>query len=881
MILGKRRGWIGLFIWGLTLLNGVGQMPQSAIAQSHLPTTQADPAEADRLFQQGVDQFQANQFSAAIALWQRSLMLYQSLQDRAATVTTLNNLSAAYLALHDYSQAITYLQQSLALARTQRDQSAELTTLITLADAYASQGSYAKAIESYQQGLRLATDRHQITATLLGNLAIAYKAVGQYNQAIATNQQALTLLQELNQPQMLAQVLNNLGNVYEAVGDYDNAIAQHQHSLKLGRQLPDPLLESLALNNLGGIYANLGNYQQAIEVLQQSLQISQRLRQLDRQASTLINLGAAYHSLGQRDPAIAAYQQALELARLAGDRRRESEALGSLGLMYEDLQEFPQAIQFQEQSLEITRQLGDPAATGRGLNNLGHTLFKAGKLAEAEAQLRAAVQLLDALRPDLSDRYQVSIFDTQVHTYSLLQQILIAANQPEAALEAAEQGRARAFAELLAKKDRALATQQSNRPQSAPAAPITIADIREIARQQQATLVEYAIIGDDDFKFRGKQRARDARLYIWVVQPTGKVSFQQVQLEPLWAKDLNLNQLVTAARCLVPIDDCEEMGDRLRDTLPPAKPHTSRSVTGRSTPAANDYPGLRKLHELLIAPVANLLPTNPADRVIFIPQESLFLLPFPALQAADGSYLIEHHTIVTAPSIQVLALTQQLQQNQPSSPSTSALVVGNPFMPTVRLTPKDQPFQLSELPGAEQEALSIAQLLNTKALIGKAATKVRVLHQLATARIVHLATHGLLEYGTEESSLQGLGMPGAIALAPSEQDSGLLTASEIANLRLQAQLVVLSACDTGQGRITGDGVIGLSRALITAGVPSVMVSLWAVDDNSTSTLMQAFYRNLPTATDKAQALRQAMLTTMKEYPSPMDWAAFTLIGEAQ
>jgi CHAT domain-containing protein len=143
------------------------------------------------------------------------------------------------------------------------------------------------------------------------------------------------------------------------------------------------------------------------------------------------------------------------------------------------------------------------------------------------------------------------------------------------------------------------------------------------------------------------------------------------------------------------------------------------------------------------------------------------------------------------------------------------------------------------------------------------------------AKIIHLATHGLLD------DFKGLGVPGAIALAPSEQDTGLLTASEILDMKLNAELVVLSACDTGRGKITGDGVIGLSRSLITAGIPSVIVSLWSVPDAPTASLMTEFYQNLQKNPDKAQAMRQAMLITMKQHPDPKDWAAFTLIGEAQ
>ena len=152
---------------------------------------------------------------------------------------------------------------------------------------------------------------------------------------------------------------------------------------------------------------------------------------------------------------------------------------------------------------------------------------------------------------------------------------------------------------------------------------------------------------------------------------------------------------------------------------------------------------------------------------------------------------------------------------------------------------------------------------------------------MASSRFVHLATHGLLEYGTSNGrvSLQGLGVPGAIALTPSNNDDGLLTANEIINLRLNAELVVLSACRTGEGRISGDGVIGLSRSFISAGVESVIVSLWNVRDVQTAKLMKYFYQALEKNPNKASALRQAMLTTMKEDTEPLYWAGFTLIGE--
>ena len=182
---------------------------------------------------------------------------------------------------------------------------------------------------------------------------------------------------------------------------------------------------------------------------------------------------------------------------------------------------------------------------------------------------------------------------------------------------------------------------------------------------------------------------------------------------------------------------------------------------------------------------------------------------------------------------------------------------------------------LLPLPGAETEARTIAQILQTTQIIGQAATEFAIKQQISNARLVHLATHGLLDDFTNS------GIPGAIALAPGNGEDGVLTSNEILDLQLNAELVVVSACDTGRGLVTRDGVVGLSRSLIAAGTPSIALSLWEIYDNSTAVLMQEFYSQLKSNQNKAQALRLAMLKTKQEFPHPINWGAFTLIGEAE
>ncbi|MEM7717532.1 MAG: CHAT domain-containing protein, partial [Cyanobacteria bacterium P01_A01_bin.68] len=310
----------------------------------------------------------------------------------------------------------------------------------------------------------------------------------------------------------------------------------------------------------------------------------------------------------------------------------------------------------------------------------------------------------------------------------------------------------------------------------------------------------------------------------------------------------------------------------------------------------------KELHKLLITPIADLLPSNPEERIIFITESELSYVPFAALQDSKGKYLIEKHTILTSPSIQALEFTHQRRQELESSDKKlsrvkNPVVVGNPKMPKFFYAPGKPPKPLNSLRYAKQEANKIAQMLNSQAITGNQATESYIRQLLPKAQIIHLATHGLSNnFPSPYNGNYSFGYPGAIALTPSvsweefltleenisnAKKDGFLTSGEIVDLKLNAELVVLSACESGRGRDTSEGILGLSRSFIAAGVPSVVVSLWAVNDKSTSDLMTKFYENLQQHPDKAQALRQAMLTTMKKYPSPKYWAAFTLIGEAE
>ncbi|KEI69117.1 hypothetical protein A19Y_4470 [Planktothrix agardhii NIVA-CYA 126/8] len=627
---------------------------------------------------------------------------------------------------------------------------------------------------------------------------------------------------------------------------------------------------------MGNAYYSLGQYQKAIEFHQQSLTIAREIGDRNGEGNNLNNLGNAYHSLGQYQKAIEFYQQSLTIAREIGDLNGEGKALGNLGNAYGSLGQYQKAIEFYQQSLTLAREIGDRNIEGNALNNLGLALFELKNFPEAEKYLFSSLEVRESLRQGIQDDLdKVSLSDTQRSSYNLLQQVLIAQNKTEPALEVSERGRGRALVELL--------TQRFN-PNSEPFSPVvSLAQLQAIARQQNATIVQYSRIFGD-LSQDGKQQYRESELYIWVIKPTGEVEFRQADLKLLWQQqNTSLGHLIFAARCFG--------NDACRSDFITAS--ASSNVVTRSnltsTPLFNfqaddrvkaqnidinphQYRELKELHQLLIKPIEDLLPTNPDEPVIFVPTDALFYLPFAALVDEEGKFLIEKHTIVMSPAITVLETTHKQRQNLSSS-AQDIVIVGNPQMPKLATSPGEEPQPLASLRYAEKEAIEIAKMFNTSALIGANATESTVVERLKTARIIHFATHGIVD------NIQPLNS--SVALTPGGSEDGLLTADEIFDLKLNAELVVLSACDTGLGQLTGDGMIGLSRSFLNAGVPSLVMSLWAIDDRKTSQLMVQFYQNLQTTPNKAQALRQAMLTMKNQYPDPYYWAAFTLIGEAE
>ncbi len=378
----------------------------------------------------------------------------------------------------------------------------------------------------------------------------------------------------------------------------------------------------------------MGDYAKALASFQQSLAIAQQIKNRRELAKVLLNLGGTYYFLGDYPKAIQFYEQAWNISwNYINDARLLYAIRGNEGLAYFQMGNFPRAIEFYQQYFKLTSAYSERRGEGVARNNLALAQLQSGNITEAEKNLLEGIKIWESLRArlDSNDAYKISIFETQNAIYSNLQKILVFQNKLEAALEIAERGRARAFVELLARR-------LSPKPTSNTIAAPTIEQIKQIAKTQNATLVEYSII-NENFILQEKLQTQESELYIWVIKPTGEIAFKRSDLKPLWQQQNSSTQNLV-------INTRESIGVRGRGI-------TVLERVDETTPSQR----VQQLYQLLIQPIAELLPTASDLRVIFIPQGQLFLVPFAALQDAMGKYLIEKHTILTAPSIQVLDLS--------------------------------------------------------------------------------------------------------------------------------------------------------------------------------------------------------------------------------
>ena len=363
----------------------------------------------------------------------------------------------------------------------------------------------------------------------------------------------------------------------------------------------------------------------------------------------------------------------------------------------------------------------------------------------------------------------------------------------------------------------------------------------------------------------------DKNVFVWVLKTTGDIHFRTgkvnentlraelvVDLDGLFNKSFR-------SFGILPREKCE---DRSLDDTVPISFHDENQATLRGNETKDTETGLNLFHQIVIAPVADLL-TEP--EIIIVPDRSLYRVPFPALRDESGEeHLSENFRIRIVPSLTTLKIIQDSSADYHSQ--TGALIVGDPKVGEVLY--KGSLKNVTPLPCARREAEMVGRLLGVHPLLGERATKQAVLQEINSVSLIHFAAHGNAERG--EIALT----PNRVTDSIPQEDDYLLTMSDISNVQLRAKLVVLSCCHTGRGQINKEGVVGIARGFLGSGARSVLVALWAIEDTATEQLMSRFYEHLVGGESASESLHEAMKWMRSNgFTKVSEWAPFMLIGD--
>ena len=844
--------------------------------------TDARKAEADRLLQQGQDQYKVSQFQAALESWQQALTLFRTVNDRKGELKALNNIGIIYQAFGQYQQAIAQYKQVLLLARELNYRIGEGRALGNLGIAYVSLGDYSKAIDFYQQHLAIARDisDHKGEGAALGNLGNTYASLGDYVKAIDFHQQYLVITREIGDRSQEGKALSGLGIAYASLGNYAQAIDFYHQELAIAREIGDRTGESRALGNLGIAHQNLEDYVKAIDYYHKSLVIAREIGDHRGQGDSLGNLGNAYVSLGITTQAIDFHQQHLAIAREIGDRTGEGNALNNLGVAYQDLEQPDQARDFYQQGLALFRQIGDRTGEGLALSNLGALLAQQKQPELAIIFYKQSVNLREILRHEqrqqnLSTELQQSYTETVADDYRELADLLlqqdrvleaqrildllkvqelddylrgVRSNENTASGMALRQAEQRILvlyeqsqSQLVALGQERVQLSQIPPKQRAPKQQARLKDLRQLETLLRQKLADFF------------QRPEVQQLVVTLQRSTEGAS-----LEPQHLNDLrnNLAKLAQGAVLLYPLilEDRLELvlvtpqTAPIRRTVKVGRAELNRAIadfrSALDRPSRDAVAPAQQLYDWLIRPLEADLAQAGAKTILYAPDGQLRYIPLAALHDGD-QWLVQHFRVnnITAASLDDL-------DNQPFQGKLSVLAAALTQAREVEVA--GTVLKFSALPFAALEVEGLANLIaNTETRLDDAFT-LDLVNEMDDYPIVHLATHAKFLPGTPEQSFILFG----------EAPVAIATIADMKNWSFSnVELVVLSACETGVGDQLGDGreILGFGYLMQQAGADATVASLWQVSDGGTQALMNAFYGALQQGMTKTKALRQAQI----------------------
>jgi CHAT domain-containing protein/tetratricopeptide (TPR) repeat protein len=866
----------------------------------------------------------------ALEHYRKSLSLRKELGDRAAEAQSLGNIGYAYMLMNEHQKALEHYEQSLEIKRNISDQRGEAATLTNMGDTYALWGEHQKALEFHRQALQISRRvgyRAGERDTLM-NIGYVYSRMGDYQKALDCFHQALPIIRETRNQLGEINAILDIGWAYYSLGQTQKAIEHYEQALSLIRTMENPLAEAHALNLAGQAYWRLGEHEKAIECFNRQLSISRARRHHGIEARALNALGCAYRAIGQPEKALEHHTLALSLWRSAKDRLGEADTLDYIGHVYASMRQPRKILEYHSRALTLRREAGDQVDIRYSLFGLARAEYALGNLSQARDHVEAAIDIIESVRAKtVAQDLRSSFFAANQEFYESYIEMLMAmhARRPSesldaAALAASERGRARSLLDSLieARADirqgvdlRLLAEERAigQRLNAKEAYRIRLLSGEHTREQMAAADNEVEELLAQYQNVQARIRAGNPR-YAALIHPSPLI-LKEIQRQTLDDETLLLEYSLGSARSFlwaVTRDSFASYELPNRKTIEAAarRAYNLLNVSHKRQYRRESELALIELSRMLLGPAADRLDKK---RLLIVADGALQYIPFGALPSPHKAYkphpLIIDHEIVSLPSASSLAvLRQELTGRQPAARTVAILAdpVLQPDDERVRLAGAEAKSEsvpengdllrsatdvgiisFPRLRGARREAEAILALSpegkTLKALDFDASRATALSPELAEYRIVHFATHGLIN--NRRPQLSGVVL--SLVDERGRSQDGFLRAHDIYNLRFGADLVVLSACQTALGEdIKGEGLVGLTQAFMYAGAPRVVASLWNVQDRATAELMTRFYEKiLKEGMTPAAALRAAQVSMLKQmrWKAPYYWAGFLLQGE--
>jgi CHAT domain-containing protein len=909
----------------------------TAIDQGHV-TAQRALDEGAKLMRQQT----ATAKRTAIEKYQSALPLFQAAGDTYRVAITDLRLGIAYFSLNEFRTARQFFESTLTLSVALKDRRLEAGTETYMGGTLEILGDVAKALEHQQEALKLARENGPRIAegNALSNIGKIYNDLADWQKALEYYQQALPVFKSLKLAQNEAITLNNIGIAYDQSGEQQKALDYLQQALPLLRTAANKNSEAYTLLNIGRVYRRLGQYEKAFDYYGQAQAIQRETGNRAQSGETLDEIGIAYAAQEQYDKALDYHRQSLEIQRATGNVRREALVLTNLGAAYNGLKQPEKAAEQFNSALAIFRNIDDQANAALALEGLARADEQRGDLAGARKYIEQSLALRETVRSrsgslELRASYRATIERAyEFYIDLLMQQHALNPNRgyDADALKASERGRARSLLEQLSEaqidiregvdvalieKERDLARVLNAKAQREMQLKARSGNSDEIAALHK----EIGALEDEYQQVQAAIRTSSPQ-YSALVQPQPlDLKGIQQQLDPdtvllqyalgerrsyVWAVTQNsLHAVVLPKRA-----DVEGIAREVYESL------VARSVVkSLETPAqrrmriaradVSFQDAAERLSRLILLPAKDQLTRK---RLVVVADGALQYVPFAALTVSTGPYrpLVFDHELVSLASASAFAVQRQNLKDRVPAPKSVAVVADPVFsMSDARFKGGAQTQAVNEpvatriiehLQGTAKGQLSIPRLpftrweadqilavapsgVSLKALDFNASRAMATGGELSKYRYVHFATHGYLD--TSRSNLSAIVL--SLFDEQGKPQDGFLRAHDIYNLKLPAELVVLSACETGLGKdVTGEGLEGLTRGFMYAGARRVIVSLWNVNDKATATLMQRLYVGmLRSGKTPAAALRAAQIEMLRtrQWQSPYFWAPFVMQGE--